>query len=78
MAPTFLLFKSWVYCQFTTTNNITPDLALFFGIFMENFIKTFLIDMIVFVCACLLAGWYYVQLHHLEARNSMSQGHFKC
>jgi len=33
IAPVFLLFKAWIYCQFTNTKNISPNLENFFGVF---------------------------------------------
>jgi hypothetical protein len=62
IAPASLLFKAWVYCQFTPTPGITLNQAEFYGIFMDQFARTFVIDMAVFVLACLLALCYYYQL----------------
>jgi len=62
ISPASLLFKAWVYCQFTPTTNITVNQREFYGIFMGQFARTFVIDMAVFVLACFLALCYHYQL----------------
>ena len=61
IVPVFILFKTWIYCQFTDTKNISNELSDFFGVFPSKFAKTYIIDMVVFFMSCLLVWHYYSQ-----------------
>ena len=58
LAPIFILFKTWVYCQFTNTKNLGPISYDLFGIFPNQSAKTFVVDVVVFGLSCLLVLEY--------------------
>jgi hypothetical protein len=67
ISPVFLFLKSWIYCQFTITKNISLNLENFLGVFKNEFVRTFLVDMIVFTLSCLLFATYYSQMSQVKA-----------
>lgn len=64
LAPVVTFMKTWIYCQFTDTKNIemNPDVVdnvrALIGVWPDQWSKTFLNDMLVFVFAGLLF-WHY-------------------
>ncbi len=67
ISPVFIFLKSWIYCQFTATKNISVYLENFLGVFKDEFVRTFLVDIIVFTLSCLLVLTYYSQMSQVKA-----------
>jgi hypothetical protein len=58
LSATVVMFKLWVYFQFTETLNVDLNLQEFFGIYSHKAAKTFTIDSVVCGVSAILV-WHY-------------------